>query len=73
MWIKRIDVESQTIIIENHDGEQVAICPLPRTRQPNPGREWLMEQAANQVALSLVVDLVYAANKGLERERAQCS
>jgi len=62
MYNATINVDAQEIIIEDRDGNVVAVRPLPVSVTPNPGRDALMSKNANWEAWERVCDLVEAAN-----------
>jgi hypothetical protein len=63
MWYARVDVQNQQFVIEDHNGEVIAIRTMPTTIFPNPGREALLSKDDNREAWDKVWDLVNAANR----------
>jgi len=69
MWYGiHVDVEKQTIVINDGDGNRIASHPMPY-QDPSPSRERLMAEPENMEAWKAVFDLVTAANKGRGGER----
>jgi hypothetical protein len=64
MWYARIDVENQTFVIEDKEGNIIAVRTMSNAILPNPGREVLMSRAANVTAWNRIYDLVRCANRG---------
>ena len=62
MYNAKIDVKNQKFVIEDRDGNVIAFRPMPWQQVPNPGREVLMAQGANQNAWNRIYDLVQDAN-----------
>lgn len=58
-----IDAENFYFVIEDRDGNVIAIKPMPSTSSPNPGKDKLMEYKHNRMAWQGICDLIEAANK----------
>ena len=63
MFNATIDVERQSFIIEDQDGNLIAERQMPVQQFPNPGREILMQNQENRMAWARIFDLVHAANE----------